>query len=234
MKISPIKDKSIVQRVIDSILVNIEDGTIKPGEKIESQRELAEELNVSMGCVREALQSLVTTNIIEIKPGKGAFLKDIDFSSLINPIKASIKLKKDELLELFEVRKILESACLKKIILNYSEDNFRSLKETAARMRESIKLNDRDNFLILDLEFHKKIIVFSVNNIIINFYETILDNILGALKLTVTNDYSIELAYKQHSSILKNISDRNYEAAYDVLEVHLNRPMEMIKESYVY
>lgn len=56
MDLKPVKSKSLVQAVIDELLLQIENGSLKTGDKISSQRELADKLKVGRSCIREALQ----------------------------------------------------------------------------------------------------------------------------------------------------------------------------------
>lgn len=74
MKIDPVRKSTLAQSVAERLLNLIADGTIKPGEKMPSERELMERLQVSRSTVREALQTLAAHNVIEIRSGVGAFV----------------------------------------------------------------------------------------------------------------------------------------------------------------
>lgn len=56
------------------IASRIADGTLKPGEKIMSETELAERFNVSRGTVRRALEMLKQRRLIETRPGSGSYV----------------------------------------------------------------------------------------------------------------------------------------------------------------
>ncbi|MBI5035358.1 MAG: ThiF family adenylyltransferase [Chloroflexi bacterium] len=74
MKIDPVSRNTLPRSVAERLLKLIADGTIKPGDKMPSERDLMERLKVARSTVREALQTLSTSNIIEIRPGVGAFV----------------------------------------------------------------------------------------------------------------------------------------------------------------
>lgn len=74
MKISPVSKSTLSHSVAERLLKLIADGTIKPGEKMPSERDLMERLQVARSTVREALQTLATNNVIEIRAGVGAFV----------------------------------------------------------------------------------------------------------------------------------------------------------------
>jgi molybdopterin/thiamine biosynthesis adenylyltransferase/DNA-binding transcriptional regulator YhcF (GntR family) len=75
MKIAPLARNTLARSVAERLLGLIADGTIKPGEQMPSERDLLDKLQVSRSTVREALQSLATLGIAEIRPGLGTFVK---------------------------------------------------------------------------------------------------------------------------------------------------------------
>ncbi len=74
MKISPVAHNTLARSVAERLLKLIADGTIKPGGKMPSERELMDKLQVARSTVREALQSLAAAKVVEIRPGVGTFV----------------------------------------------------------------------------------------------------------------------------------------------------------------
>ena len=74
MKIAPVTHSTLARSVAERLLKLIADGTIKPGAKMPSERELMDKLQVARSTVREALQSLAAVNVVEIRPGIGTFV----------------------------------------------------------------------------------------------------------------------------------------------------------------
>lgn len=74
MKIRPVSHNTLTRSVVERLLGLIADGTIKPGDKMPSERSLITKLGVSRSTIREALQSLATSHIVEIRPGVGTFV----------------------------------------------------------------------------------------------------------------------------------------------------------------
>jgi GntR family transcriptional repressor for pyruvate dehydrogenase complex len=73
--VAPVK-VTVVESIIDQFVAQIRDGRLTPNEKLPSERELIQMLGVSRSSVREALQSLVAMGLVEIRQGKGAFVRD--------------------------------------------------------------------------------------------------------------------------------------------------------------
>lgn len=74
MRIDPVPKNTLARSVAERLLHLIADGTLKPGDRMPSERDLMEHFQVARSTVREALQSLAACNVIEIRPGVGAFV----------------------------------------------------------------------------------------------------------------------------------------------------------------
>ena len=66
----------LYRQVLDLIVENIDSGTLRPGDRLPSERKLAEQLQVSRTSVREALGRLETIGLLESRHGLGTFVKD--------------------------------------------------------------------------------------------------------------------------------------------------------------
>src|SRR3990172_3100137 len=75
MKIGPVTHNTLSRSVAGRLLDLILDGTIKPGEKMLSERTLIARLKVGRSTVREALQTLASCGVVEIRPGVGTFVQ---------------------------------------------------------------------------------------------------------------------------------------------------------------
>jgi molybdopterin/thiamine biosynthesis adenylyltransferase/DNA-binding transcriptional regulator YhcF (GntR family) len=76
MKIGPVVHNTLARSVAERLLKLIADGSIKPGAKMPSERELMDKLKVARSTVREALQTLAAVSVVEIRPGIGTFVND--------------------------------------------------------------------------------------------------------------------------------------------------------------
>jgi adenylyltransferase/sulfurtransferase len=96
MKIRPVSRNTLTQSVVERLLGLVSDGTIKPGEKMPSERVLMKKLGVARSTIREALQILATNHIVEIRPGVGTFASK-HARDLIKRTLAAIRAPKDTL-----------------------------------------------------------------------------------------------------------------------------------------
>jgi len=69
---TPVRTVKITELIVDQIRKAILEGTMKPGDKLPSERELSDKFEASRIAVREALISLESAGLVQIKPGSGA------------------------------------------------------------------------------------------------------------------------------------------------------------------
>ena len=104
-----IHKSSIVDKIIYAIIDMIDQRVLSPGDKLDSEREFAQKLNVSRTSVREALKSLSFVQLVEIRPSDGTYLTDDinlinEFCTKYNPL---VVLNGIDYQKAYESRKIL-------------------------------------------------------------------------------------------------------------------------------
>src|SRR5690625_329810 len=121
MMFRPIKRrKRVYENIIDQIKIAIEEGRIKPGDKLPSERQLAEKLNVARTSVKEAITVLESSGVVTVRPGVGMFLNNDSVSVSINKISEIINQRKFEFEKLVEMRQAIEGEDRKSTRLNSS------------------------------------------------------------------------------------------------------------------
>ncbi|MGP1909113.1 FadR/GntR family transcriptional regulator [Metabacillus sp. JX24] len=140
-----------ILREIRSIIK--EDG-LAAGDKIPSERELAERLQAGRSSVREALRALELLGIIETRRGEGTFIKDFRDNDLVEILGTFILQDKNAISDLTEMNKLLEYNALQVLLTKDREAELKELRDRlkqemmtrAAFMTELMKLSD--NFLL--------------------------------------------------------------------------------------
>src|ERR1051325_2365458 len=75
--IAPVKSTRIYEEIVRQIKAMIAEGRLKSGDQLPPERDLAEKFLVSRTSVREALRALESVGLIEIRPGEGAFVREV-------------------------------------------------------------------------------------------------------------------------------------------------------------
>jgi molybdopterin/thiamine biosynthesis adenylyltransferase/DNA-binding transcriptional regulator YhcF (GntR family) len=81
-EIQPIMRSTLARTTAARIISLIARGTYRAGDRLPAERELAQQLQIGRSTVREALQSLAMMNLVDIRPGKGTFVREVDATAL--------------------------------------------------------------------------------------------------------------------------------------------------------
>src|SRR5512132_646502 len=110
MELEPVKSIRIYEDIVRQVKALIADGRLTSGDRLPPERELAERFRVSRTSVREALRSLQSRGLIEIRAGEGAFVRAVPGEARSEPLALGILPHREAVGELFEARRILEPA----------------------------------------------------------------------------------------------------------------------------
>ncbi|MEV1131872.1 GntR family transcriptional regulator [Agromyces sp. NPDC049794] len=122
----------------DLIEQEIVTGAFAPGERLDESI-LANRFNVSRTPVREALKHLASTELVEIQPHRGAFVKVITFPEMLN---------------MFEVMAELEGMCARLAARRRTDDQLGELEAAQAACEATLASGDADEYYYANERFH--------------------------------------------------------------------------------
>ena len=103
------KPVRLFEQAVEQIKGLILEGHLKPGDKLPSEKELGKMLDVSRASVREALRSLESNGIVEVKSGSGTYIaKDAVVLSSMNEAVLRLFRRRNEVVQLLQVRQAME------------------------------------------------------------------------------------------------------------------------------
>ncbi len=111
IKLKQARKVTVVESIVEQLVKQIQDGVLKPGDKLPSERRLIEMLGVGRSSVREALQGLVMMGLVESHQGQGSFVRQNLYShipELTAQSDLSTNLQCDMRLQLIEARRLVE------------------------------------------------------------------------------------------------------------------------------
>ncbi len=165
MRFEKIHSENLSNRVVNQIIHSIEVGTLKPGDKLPSETELAVELGVSRGILREALTILQFQGFISRKPKDGTYIRKIDVEKITADSMIE-SLKVATYLDLIDMREALEVKAIELAIRRAKDEEIKEVKDYL----ESVDIND-ENYNISDYNFHQKLAELSQNDLLVNFID---------------------------------------------------------------
>src|SRR3954452_4424138 len=153
---------TIPDGIAQEIQRKIDLGELKAGDQLPSVETLASEFEVSRTSVREALQALAALGVIEIKHGRGTFVRSS--ADGLDGYTTWVREQEYALLELCELRMAVETAAARLAAVKATPETVAKLEHALANMRESV--GNLHQIVTWDTAFHEEIIRASGNRLI--------------------------------------------------------------------
>lgn len=229
MDIIPINQKRIYQSVIEQFVGLVKDGKLSIGDKMPSERTLAEMFNVSRASIREAFSALEIIGLIEVRPGDGSFVTELNIAPLINAITPLFI--RDEAMErdLLDFRKLLELNAVELAAIRV--ESTKDLLTSLVNMKTAIDRDDLNAGVEADILFHKSIFLLSQNFILLKASECIATILESSVRFNrekiLGNNHNAHELYNQHLGIYEAIMLHRPEMAKSRMDQHLNFVLEI-------
>jgi len=199
---------------------------LQPGDKLPSERELAEMLRVSRSSIRDAIRSLELMGMVEPRQGAGTIVREISSGSLTNPLANALKRKEELIGELLDFRMMLEPQLAARAAIRVSDEEVAELEEILERQEK--RLRGGESTIGEDSEFHYAIALASGNSVVLKVLDTLMD------LLRDSRERSLQVEGRQHKSlaghrrILSAIKRRDSEAAKVAMRRHIEDVEEIV------
>lgn len=207
----------------------IRDGEFEPGQKLPSEKELADRFHVSRMVVREAMSRLKSDGLIETRQGLGAFVT-------AEPGKALFRLNADpdaatDLRNLFQLRVAVETAVAGLAAANARQDQLRAMRAALDELAADIAAG-RDG-IDADNRFHAAIAGAASNPYFDSFISFLGANLRGAIGQARSNTATrhpdrVRMVQEEHEAIYAAISARDIAGAEAAMRRHLSSAMERL------
>lgn len=224
---APLGRKTVSELVVTRILDLVRAGSLRPGDKLPSERDLAQRLDVSRPSLREALRALQILGVLEIRHGGGVFVTALD-ADLLSPLDLFVALDARNMAELFDARIEYEPLVARLAAGRMDAAGIQRLGElVAAQLADP---EDPELFHDTDVEFHKSILEASGNLFLSRFGKLL--QVLGDQgrkafqRRTAVRLRSIE----DHRAILRAFEARDPEAAERAMRDHMVHVREALRE----
>lgn len=221
MVLERIPKTKVTDEVARRIQQLIWSGRFGPGDRLPPIRELADQLNVGLTTVREALRQLETLGLVRIQHGAGVYVTDsTDKPFFIRMLPTGNVVPKKTRLDLMAVRKMLETGAAELAARWATDEQIDALKEILDRMEENI--DDVESFSEVDTEFHMYIAEMSGNEILPLLLSSIRELIVRhQVELNVPLDLR-QRSLRYHASIFDAIRGRSPVEARTLMAAHLD------------
>ena len=217
--------KKLSDEVFSRLKQLIENGELRAGDDMPSERELMERFGVGRPAIREAMQALAGKGLVEISHGERAKVLQVTAESIFRQVDLPAKLmlsgSSDSLEHLKSARIFFERGMVREAAARATKDDIRELR--ALLEKQSQNIGDSELFIDADMAFHQKIARISGNPI----FAAVSGAMLGWLKsyhtemLIWTGRENFTLA--EHEEIIRAIEKGDADLAEKAMIKHLER-----------
>jgi len=205
----------------------IVEGSMKPGEKLPSERELVKILAISRSVLREALRVLESRGIITILQGKGVYVRKPGMHTVVEPVRRLLQDGSITLGSLMQARCLIEPQIVRLACLNMREEHFAILEKECSEMKKYHNYNER--YLEADKRFHSQLAISTGNPVLaIMLWPTVA--LLPGFHMLIYPGATDQIG-ADHDTILDALKKRDPDAAEKAMKKHLAKVMEIFKNS---
>lgn len=220
-----LKQSKLYEEIVNQIKGLIENGQIIAGDKLPTEKELAELFGVSRSAVREAISALAVAGIVEVRHGSGIYLTDTPNNSFIQTLGVMLVSNKDNLLDILELRKGLEAEAAYLAARRATDDDILHLENEFSKLVEEVTKGSLA--VEEDFRFHYAIAEATRNSTYISVFNTISEISRDALRASRRYSQSIpglpEVVLEEHRKILNCIKDGDAEGARAAMRYHIQQ-----------
>lgn len=228
----PVQAPKVFERVAVQIEQRILDGELHSGDRLPTERDLAEQFQVSRTAVREALKILAQKGLVDMRPGRGTIVIDGAHEALQHSLGLVMRLKLGEVggsNSLVEVREILEVEIAALAAERATEQEIAAMREAVQVMDES--LDNADAFITADNRFHEALAQATQNALILTLVRSIVNLLSEQRKQIFATAGGPQRGQVHHKSILASVIKHDPEAARAAMRAHLRQVREDVGAS---
>jgi len=232
-------NKVQVPRISDAVASTLErrilEGSLKAGDRLPPERELAIELGVSRPSLREAIQKLASKGMVQSKQGGGTYVTDALESSFFDPWQEMMGSYPNLREDMLEFRRMLEGQAAEWAAERATDADLQRLDQTFQALQASFQGDDTARRSDADIAFHQAV-GDAAHNVLLGHLSAALlrlmhDNIrlnLGELKSVPA---ASSLLMRQHAAIHTAIAERKPQAARSAAETHIDFVRETLAQT---
>lgn len=198
--------------VTDEAIARIRDlirtGGLRPGDRLPPEKELSESLGLSRNSLREAVKALEMINVLDVRRGDGTYVTNLRPSSAMDAMAFVLELQQDDtILDLLEVRRLLEAAAGAKAAARITTEEVAELRATLGDVGRDSGVEE---LVTHDLAFHRRIARIGGNE----FLGDLLDVVAGRTSRVrvwrgITQHGAIERTLGEHAQIVAALELRD-------------------------
>lgn len=221
VKLKPIVQTSLVKEVAGRLRGLVESGNLNAGDRLPSEPELVERLQVSRTVLREAISRLESIGLLKVRRGLGTFVGDrASLSVTTQLIRSAMAISPKDLLQVAEFRRLIECPCSRNAAERVSDAQLEELEgiyQDMMNSKENLRASMRKDF-----DLHLKIVEIGGNELMRNVLEVLQEFIFAAMVQTLDQPGLPKALGNQHLELLEAIKARDGARAERAAKAHMD------------
>ncbi len=219
----PVKSIRVAEDLTSQIIQNIIKGKLRPGDKLPSERQLAETCSVSRVTVREALRILENKGLVVIKRGAkgGAFITEVNLETVEDSLNDFFQFGDVSIDNISEARLITEPMIAEIAAVKRTTRNLQEIEEILDHCRGLIDSGEA----VADeqVKFHLALARASGNPVIIAIANSLMNFLAKKLHEINPSKNSFLMDQDFHLQIFDAIKNQNGKRAFEAMKQHVQK-----------
>jgi len=220
-RVKSVRRESLKDQIVAQLTERIASGELKPGDRLASTRDLADQFEVGQATVREALSVLAAQRFIDVRHGSGSFVNHPEQWNALEPAVMLARDKIAALLELIEARELLEPLVAALAAERASPADISHMEQNA-KLTGTAEENART-----DIAFHLSVARASHNQVLLIMLHSV-NELMHELRREsfAIGKHIIDQVNFGHCSILEKIQQGDPQGAQEAMQRHIDEARE--------
>jgi GntR family transcriptional repressor for pyruvate dehydrogenase complex len=214
-----IQRENIYQQLVEHLQRYIIDNSLRPGDRLPTEAELAAKFRVGRQSVREAVKVLESIGVIETRPRDGSRLKKMNTRRLTDHLRFMFEIEGATVKEIAATRRMIECGFVPAVVAHADEIDFQRMQMAIDRMRAHTELGEP--FIESDIAFHQLLAMATKNRVMAGFgviIQEFFTHIRNRIEVVKAKQLK---SIQEHERILQALRDRDIAGAQRAIEEHL-------------
>lgn len=216
-----LKRSKLYEQIADRLQELIVSDSLRPGDKLPGERELAERLGVSRAVIREAIRVLSVRGLVRVKPGCGTYVCELSHKDAAASIELFLKLRQNPRFwqDIYEVRRMIEVEAAGLAAERATDDDLAAMEEALGGMEAN--KDDPEQYTRHDIAFHMALAAATHNELLGVLLRPLSDLLAEVVLITYRAPRAVEEGLAHHHNILSRVKERDVVGARQAMQKHL-------------
>lgn len=203
---------------------------MKPGDMLPPERELAENFGVSRSSIRDAIRRLELVGLVEPRQGAGTVVREPSTDSVVNPLTNVLLQKRKLVVELLDVRKMLEPPLAARAATHASPVEIAELEDILRRQEQ--KIHTGDSAIDEDNEFHYNLALAADNSVVLKVLDVLMDLLRETRERSLQVEGRPQKSLAGHRRILSAVKRHDPVGAEMAMRRHIEEVAEIVLNKF--